>query len=316
MSTISRFRGNPIIAPSPGYLWEAAGTFNPAALDIDGVTHILYRAAAEGNISTFGYARSTDGFSIDFRSEKPVYFPRMPFEMGCGERTPGAPIGHGCEDPRLVMIDGRIYMTYTGYDGRIPRVAVSSIGADDFVARRWYAWSRPEAITPPDIADKDATILCERTQHGWLILHRAHESICGSYVESLDFTEERATRSFEIIAPRPGMWDDTKVGIAAPPVKTRDGWLLLYHGISRSKTYRVGAVLLDLDDPTAIRSRSAAPLLEPEESYEREGTTPNVVFPCGLVIRGNTGYIYYGAADYSIGVATFDLPEILRGLSS
>jgi predicted GH43/DUF377 family glycosyl hydrolase len=110
------------------------------------------------------------------------------------------------------------------------------------------------------------------------------------------------------------MWDGGKVGIASPPVKTKHGWLLLYHGVSWSTTYRVGAVLLDLEDPTIIKARTAIPLFEPETEYEHKGIVPHVVFPCGLVVRGQTAYMYYGAADTVIGVATMKISAILKML--
>jgi predicted GH43/DUF377 family glycosyl hydrolase len=110
------------------------------------------------------------------------------------------------------------------------------------------------------------------------------------------------------------MWDGGKVGIAAPPIKTAQGWLLLYHGVSWSTTYRVGAVLLDLDDPTIVRARTAIPLFEPEEEYERKGYIPNVVFPCGAVVRGGTLYMYYGGADSVVGVATIKMATLLKML--
>jgi predicted GH43/DUF377 family glycosyl hydrolase len=296
---IKRFPGNPIIAPRPGMLWESDGTINPAAIDLGDKTHILYRAVAAGNYSTFGYASSSDGFSIDERLDKPVYFPRADFE------------NRGCEDPRLMVVEGRLYMTYTGYDGSTPRVAISSISTDDFLKKKWSGWSMPEAITPPGVVNKDAAILPEPVKGKYMIFHRVHESICADFVSSLDFTKERVNQCIEIIAPRRGMWDGGKVGISSPPVKTKDGWLMLYHGVSWSTTYRVGAVLLDLEDPTIVIARTAIPLFEPEEEYERKGLVPNVVFPCGMVVRGGTAYIYYGGGDSVIGVATIKMAALL-----
>ena len=110
------------------------------------------------------------------------------------------------------------------------------------------------------------------------------------------------------------MWDSHKVGLAAPPIKTKKGWLLLYHGISNNSTYRVGACLFDLKDPTIVLSRSAVPIFEPQEEYEMKGVVGKVVFPCGLVQREDTLFMYYGAADYVVGVATMKLPDILKTL--
>ncbi len=294
-----RFKGNPIIAPRPGVLWESFGTFNPAAIDVGNKTHILYRAAATGNFSTIGYATSSDGFSIDERSDKPIYFPRADFES------------KGCEDPRVMEIEDRIYISYTGYDGSTPRVAISSISKKDFLAKKWSGWSMPNAITPSNIPNKDAAILPEKVNGKYMVLHRVNESICADYVGSLDFSKEKIDKCIEIISPRRGMWDGGKVGLCTPPIKTKKGWLILYHGVSWSTTYRVGAILLDLEDPTLVRARSAIPLFEPQEEYELKGVVPNVVFPCGLVVRNQVAYMYYGAADSVVGVATIKLHTLL-----
>ncbi|MBP6858405.1 MAG: hypothetical protein KBC33_01070 [Candidatus Pacebacteria bacterium] len=299
---MKRFKGNPIISPRPGMIWEEKGTLNPAAIDLGNKTHILYRAFSADNISTIGLATSSDGFSIDERLDKPIYKPRVPFES------------RGCEDQRIMQINDKLYMTYTAYDGGVPRVAVTSIGIEDFIARKWSAWTLPNIITPMDVDNKDAAILPEPINGKYMILHRVHESICADFVSSLDFNKEKVTRCIEIIAPRKGMWDGGKVGIAAPPIRTPQGWLLLYHGVSWSTTYRVGAVLLDLKDPTIVRARTAIPLFEPEEEYERKGYVPNVVFPCGAVVRGGTLYMYYGGADSVVGVATIKMSTLMKML--
>ncbi|MBU6232271.1 hypothetical protein KGP36_06580 [Patescibacteria group bacterium] len=301
-SFIKRFPGNPIIAPRPSMLWETKGTFNPAAIDLGGKTHIIYRAVSADNVSTLGYASSVDGLSIDERLDKPIFSPRADFES------------RGCEDPRLQLIDGRVYMTYTAYDGSTPRVAVSSIASADFAKKRWAGWTKPEIITPASIANKDAAMLPEPIKGGYMVFHRVNESVCADFVNSLDFSKEKITQCIEVISPRRGMWDGGKVGLSTPPVKTKHGWMLLYHGVSWSTTYRIGAVLLDLNDPTIVKARTAVPLFEPEEQYEQHGAVPNVVFPCGLVIRGQTAFMYYGAGDDVVGVATMKMSALLRAL--
>ena len=114
-------------------------------------------------------------------------------------------------------------------------------------------------------------------------------------------------------------WDGLKVGIAAPPIKTKYGWLLIYHGVSKSHgTYRVGAVLLDKKDPAIVLSRTTDPIFEPEEQYEKSGIVNNVVFPCGAVEKDGLLYIYYGGGDKVTGVATIKLKllvdVLLRGV--
>lgn len=299
-SEMRRFPGNPIITPRPGMIWEEKGTLNPTAIDLGNKTHILYRAFSADNISTIGYASSSDGFSIDERPDKPIYKPRADFES------------RGCEDARIMAIADKLYLTYTAFDGGIPKIAVSSILVDDFLSKKWSAWSMPQIITPENVDNKDGAILPEPINGKYMIFHRVHESICADFVSSLDFSKNKVNRCIEIIAPRKGMWDGGKVGIAAPPIKTAKGWLLLYHGVSWSTTYRVGAVLLDMDDPTIVKARTAIPLFEPTEEYERKGYVPNVVFPCGAVVRGGILYMYYGGGDSVVGVATIKMSKLLK----
>jgi predicted GH43/DUF377 family glycosyl hydrolase len=154
--------------------------------------------------------------------------------------------------------------------------------------------------------------LPEKIDGRYLVFHRINESVCADFVHTLDFEKEKIDECIEIITPRKGMWDGGKVGVAAPPIKTEKGWLLLYHGVSWSTTYRVGAVLLDLNDPTIVKARTAIPIFEPIEEYERKGAVPNVVFPCGLVERNRVLFMYYGAGDKVVGVATMKLGTLLR----
>ena len=300
-SQVERFPGNPIIIPRVGMDWEEKGTLNPAAIFLGDKTHLLYRSVDKDNVSTIGYASSRDGFEIDERSTRPIYLPRESFEA------------KGCEDPRIIEIDGILYMTYTGYDGITPRVVVSSITEADFLAKRWN-WTKPYPITPPNVPDKDAAIFPEKINGKYLVIHRVHDSVCADFVNSLDFSKEKITECIEMLWPRRGMWDEEKVGIAAPPIKTKYGWLMLYHGVSDKTIYRVGAVLLNKDNPTEIISRSANPILEPSKEYERAGVVSNVVFPCGAIVRGETLFIYYGGADSTIAVATVPMEYVLKSL--
>jgi predicted GH43/DUF377 family glycosyl hydrolase len=116
------------------------------------------------------------------------------------------------------------------------------------------------------------------------------------------------------IPRRKGWWDSKKVGAAAPPIKTKAGWILLYHGLSDDNIYRVGAVLLDLKNPLKILGRTTDPILEPETSYEKEGLVPNVVFPCGVVALKGRLFVYYGCADRVVGVATLKINKLLKVL--
>ncbi len=302
---------NPILVPG-GNTWEAQAVFNPAAVDLGGKVHILYRAFSADNTSTMGYAVSKNGLDVDERLIEPIYVPREDFEI---KKIPGG--FSGCEDPRLTPIGKNLYMCYTAYDGiGPPRVAITSITQKDFLARNWN-WSKPALITPRDLDDKDACIFGSKFKDGYLIVHRVGGEICGDYLKNLDFENENVKKCIRIIGPRTNTWDSAKVGIATPPIKTRYGWLLLYHGVSKShNTYRVGAALLDLKDPAIVLARSTDPIFEPEMDYEKHGFINNVVFPCGAVVRRGIIYIYYGGADKVVGVATMKLDTILKALRS
>ena len=305
-----RFEGNPIITPDHNHSWESKATFNPAAVQLGGRIHILYRALSNDNTSTIGYAASVDGVKITERLSEPVYVPREDFET---KKIEG--VNSGCEDPRISKIGRDLYMCYTAYDGvGPPRVAVTSIREKDFLSRRW-SWSKAELITPKGIDDKDACIFPEKIGGKYLIFHRIGTDICADFLKSLDFKKEVVNKCIRVFGPRLGMWDSSKVGITAPPVRTKRGWILLYHAIAKDHhTYRIGAVLLDPKDPTIVLSRSTDPILEPEQPYEKEGIVNNVVFPCGMIVRDGLLYIYYGGADKVVGVAVMELDILMLSL--
>src|SRR3989344_1223680 len=305
-----RAKENPIILPIEEHPWETKATFNPAAIAIGKTTHILYRAQSNENTSTIGYAKSNNGTTINQRLPEPVYIPRENFEIKkiAGENS-------GCEDPRLTKIGKNIYMCYTAFDGiGPPRVAVTSISEKNFIAHDWK-WEKPLVITPVGFDDKDTCLFSEKINGGYFIFHRVGDQICGDYLHSLDFKTDTIKKCIRIFGPQINSWDSVKVGIVAPPIKTRYGWILLYHGISKNhNTYRVGAVLLDKKDPTLVLARTTDPIFEPEESYEKIGIVNNVVFPCGIVEHRGLLYLYYGGADKVVGVATIELNLLTKAL--
>jgi len=248
-------------------------------------------------------AETKNGIDITKRLAEPIYVPREDFES---KKVPNG--NSGCEDPRITKMGKDLYMCYTAYDGiGPPRVAITSIKEKDFLSRHWK-WKRPALITPKDVDDKDACIFPEKVKGQYLVLHRIGTDICADFLRSLDFKKETVSKCIRIFGPRSGMWDSAKVGITAPPIRTEKGWVLLYHAVSEHHhTYRIGAVLLDFKDPTIVLSRSADPIFEPEQTYEKEGIVNNVVFPCGMVVRNGLIYIYYGGADKVVGVATMEL---------
>lgn len=306
---LTRAKNNPIITPNKSHSWESKATFNPGAIYLNGKVHIVYRAMSEDNTSVLGYASSSDGLHIDARLPQPIYTPREPFEQ---KSQPGG--NSGCEDPRLTLINDRIYMTYTAYNGKNPpRVALTSILVKDFLNKKWN-WEKPIVISPPDIDDKDAVIFPEKYKGKYIIVHRVGEDIDLSLTSTLNFKENEWLEEYRWLFVRKGWWDSKKVGAAAPPIKTKEGFVMLYHGVSDDNIYRVGAVLLDLKNPIKIIGRTNNPILEPEVDYEKDGQVKNVVFPCGAVLLNETLFVYYGAGDSVVGVATIDINKLLKVL--
>jgi predicted GH43/DUF377 family glycosyl hydrolase/DNA-directed RNA polymerase subunit RPC12/RpoP len=329
---LERFEGNPILTPKPGNWWETKAVFNPAAIYEAGKVHILYRAIGETDVSVLGYASSTDGLRIQERLKEPVYSPREPFEgvnppySQSATGTTGIYISGGggmggCEDPRLTRIDERVYMTYVAYDGRnAPRVALSSIHINDFLNKKWN-WKKPVLISPPHIVDKNACILPEKINGKYVIFHRVYPNILIDFVDDLDFDGKTRwlTGQYEIpVRALSSDWDSHKVGAGPPPLKTKDGWLLIYQAVGRNDGYRykIGAMLLDLKDPTKVIARSRRPILEPTARYENEGWKAGVVYPCGAAIISDRLFVYYGGADMVVCVASVRLNGFLEELTT
>ena len=312
MIKLKRFEGNPIIAPRPWIKWETNGTFNPAAVHEAGKVHLIYRSMSEDNTSQMGYASSFDGFNITERLNAPIYTPREDFEA---KLNPGG--NSGCEDPRITKIENRFYMCYTAYDGLNPtRVTLTSISVEDFVNKKWN-WEKPILISPPNAQDKDAGLFPERIKDKYVIFHRLEDNIWIDFVDDLTFGQDKWLGGEVLLRPRQGKWDNGRVGISSPPLKTDEGWILMYHGITEPEhRYKASVMLLDLENPQKIISLLDNPIIEPEEDYEKMGPVPSVVFPCGTVIIGDHLYVYYGGADKVVAVATIKVEELLDELLS
>lgn len=309
-----RAKDNPLISPVPAHAWEEKATFNAGAIDIDGTPYLLYRAMSGDNTSVLGYARmSKDGLHVEERLSEPVYVPRADFEQKLGNRNGNS----GCEDPRISRINDTLYVGYTAYDGvHAPRAALTSISVADFLAKRFERFAMPQLVTPDAVDDKDMFVLPEKVGDNYCIFHRMGSQICVDLRTSLDFSKSRVNRCIELLGPRRGMWDDLKVGSSGVPILTEKGWLFIYHGVSSArKTYRLGAALLNKDDPTRVLARTVGPVLEPVKQDELEGQVPRVVFSCGMVAHGDSLIIYYGAADSVISTAIYSIKHLLAKLA-
>jgi len=319
---LKKFKQNPILKPITSHFWESKFVFNPAVIYEAGKVHLVYRAVGENDISVLGYASSKDGIHINERLKDPVYVPREPFEL-----NPQAPQVHfnsymsgggcgGCEDPRLTRIKNRIYMIYVAWNGRdFPRVALTSIKVDDFLNKKWN-WRRPVLISPPGEIHKNWIIFPEKINDKYAILHSLSPKISIAYVDSLKFDGNTYIKSYYSGVSRKNCWDSWVRGAGPPPIKTEIGWLLFYHAMDNRDPgkYKLGAMILDLEDPSKVIFRSKKPILEPSECYENEGFKAGVVYACGAAIVNDHLFVYYGGADTVVCAATAKLSEFLDQL--
>ena len=310
---LERCAKNPILKPISEHYWESAWVFNPAAIYLEGKIHIIYRAMSWDNVSSLGYARfSSDGHTLEERTKFPIYSPRASFEARNIFSRENANVG--CEDPRITLVDDRIVMCYTAAsDTGEPRVALTSIKKRDFLAGKWD-WKYPALISPPGIGDKNAAVI-PLSGNRYVFFHRIFPGVWTHTRSSMNFKNGEYLSGNLVLRPRDGMWDSWKTGICCAPLKCQYGWLLLYHGISsENNVYRLGAAILDADNPGKIICRSINPIFEPEEDYEFSGQVPNVVFSCGAVVVDDRLLVYYGAADAVVCLAVCDVKELADGL--
>ena len=321
---VKKSHKNPIISPRNDVPWESRATFNSAAILEDDKVHFLYRALGDTDLSVLGYATSSDGTHINFRADNPAYIPREPFETPGGNRF-GSIAAHfmsgggygGIEDPRITKIDNKLYLTYVAFDGATPpRVAISSIDLKDFLDNNWDNWSTPKLISAPGMVNKSAVLFPRKINDKYVMMHRVYPNILMDYLDDLEFDNHLTGHHF--IPPRKGYWDSKKVGAGAPPIETKDGWLLIYQsvGYQDPSRYKVGAMMLDRDNPSKVLYRTHEPIIEPNEHYENNGFKAGVVYPCGAVVMNDNLNIYYGGSDSYLCAASTDLDKFLNEMKN
>ncbi|KAA5807955.1 glycoside hydrolase family 130 protein [Thermoanaerobacterium thermosaccharolyticum] len=300
MFRLRRLTDKPILSPVKEHEWERKAVFNAASIYEDHKFHLFYRASNNGFVlntekpeekhkfvSSIGYAVSSDGINFE-RFDKPIM-------VGETEQEEW-----GVEDPRITKIDDKYYMLYTGFGGKDWnnfRICM----ATSYDLKRWEGHR-----VVLDEPNKDAALLPEKINGKYVMFHRREPDIWIAYSDDLvNWTDHKI-----IMTPISGTWESKKIGIAGPPIKREDGWLLIYHGVDENNVYRLGAALVDLDDPSKVIARQEEPILEPELDWEKEGLVPNVVFSCGAVEVNEKYYVYYGGADTHIGVAVVEKNKI------
>ena len=344
----NRCSSNPVIKPSDvkpsldGY--QVVGAFNPAATIFNGEVILLLRVAencipVEGkhrvpvyefsggtgkpaikefdandpdvrlkdtrgvvykgkdylsSMSHIRAARSKDGinFTVD---DKPFIYPQS------------TEAEYGVEDPRITCIDGKYYINYSivSQDSWCTELAIT----EDF-----KTYKNLGIIFHPE--NKDVTIFPERINGKYVALHRPNNSGFGKpciwYAESPDLIHWGKHRS--LLHARNTKYESMKIGGGSSPIKTKEGWLCIYHCKGDNQRYSLFALLLDLEDPTKIVKQSDKPIFEPEAEYETNGFFPNVVFTNGMFEKDGVLHMYYGASDETACLATAKIDDILGSL--
>ena len=329
---MKRCEANPIVVPG-GADFRRVSVFNPGVIYDNGAFWMYERAA--GSLRPFqtsiGLLKSADGVHFAPVSDQPVFTGKML----------GYPDG-SVEDARVVKIDGKYYLCYAlqpyAFDCWPTGVAVP-----DYYPEHYPQWKENNTApmitrsgiavsddgvhftqlcytTPPEIDDRDNALFPEKVDGQFALLRRPMQYVGEAYGTEtpgiwISFSKDlMAWEKPELVAVAENFtWEGQKIGAAASPLKTEAGWLVLYHGVDTRSVYRVGAMLLDLENPRKVIARTKNPIMEPETYYERFGLViNNTVFPTATVLHEGLIYVYYGCCDTCISLATIPVDEMIR----
>jgi predicted GH43/DUF377 family glycosyl hydrolase len=323
--------------------FENEGVLNPAALREGNQVHIFYRAVREGNFSSIGYCLLDGPLTLKSRHAQPILVAEHDYEK------------HGLEDPRLVKIEDTYYLTYTAYDGNnalgalalskdlkhweklgiiVPQITYNEFkeltqldlaSLSKYARYNDYGGILRHNESNDLVWDKNLVFFPRKVNGQLCFLHRIKPDIqivvaVNSILELTPaFWENYFLHLDEHIVLTPKYEHEASyVGGGCPPIETKIGWLVIYHGVHDSLSgyvYSACAALLDLDNPQKEIARLPYPIFEPEFSWELKGEVDNVCFPTGAVLFDDTLYIYYGAADERIACASLSLNELLQELT-
>jgi predicted GH43/DUF377 family glycosyl hydrolase len=321
--------------------FENEGVLNPAVIREGETVHLFYRAVRKGNHSTIGYCKLDGPLKVSHRNSTPLLVPDFEYES------------KGMEDPRIVKIDDLCYLTYTAYDDinafgalatsddlidfKRQGIIVPRITYEDFHRmaecnvnlnekyKRFYILNDLNIRYTHKVLLSDKNLMFfPRRIHGKLyFIHRIRPDIQIASVNSIDDLTIDYWKDYlmhfdqHILMGSKYDHEISYIGGGCPPIETREGWLLIYHGVHDSVqgyVYCACAALLDLNDPTRELARLPFPLFRPDQEYEISGEVHNVVFPTGTAVFDDKLYIYYGAADTCIAVASVGLAELIAEL--
>jgi predicted GH43/DUF377 family glycosyl hydrolase len=322
--------------------FENEGVLNPGVIKVGNKIHLFYRAVTKDNYSTIGYCKLSDPLTVESRNIAPILFPEADYEL------------QGLEDPRIVQIKGTFYLTYTAFNGInalgalatskdlinwekhgiiVPQITYDEFmhftqfdgtNLEKYIRYNSYQKSHQKNESTELLWDKNLIFFPRKIDNKFCFIHRIKPDI--QIVVSIKKLEDLTTQfwqnyffhfdEFVVLSPK-YQHEVSYVGGGCPPIETADGWLLIYHGVHdtvKGYVYSACAALLDLKNPQKEIARLPYPLFFPQEKWELKGEVNNVCFPSGAVVEDPTLYIYYGAADEQIAVASMDINELLAEL--
>jgi predicted GH43/DUF377 family glycosyl hydrolase len=328
-----------ILLEKTDHEFENVGVFNPAVIQEGNQVHILYRAVREGNHSTIGYCLLDGPLNVVRRENTPLISPQFDYES------------QGVEDPRIVKIDNEYFLTYTAYDSKnaLGALATSSdlkkfvkhgiitpqISYERFKELastrknvnekyfRFYHFYKERGVLDESLLlwDKNLMFYPSRINGKLAFIHRIRPGIQIAYLDDIhqlptaEFWDEYL-KNFAHYILMEAKYDHeaSYIGGGCPPILTKKGWLLIYHGVEDTPhgyVYNACAALFDGENPQKEIGRLPYPLFTPELDWEKVGYVNNVVFPTGTALFDDTLYIYYGAADCKVAAVSLSLNELL-----
>jgi predicted GH43/DUF377 family glycosyl hydrolase len=347
MIQIQRWHKNPIIAPSPDCAWRSRHTFNPGAVFDGQKVRMLFTGGGTDPARELclGYAESTDGFHFE-QSAEPFFTPSEidgEFDHGTVDDARITEL----EGDYYIAYAARAMPQNRWHAGERPKNAPNNNATWIHNLRRvglartrdWKTVERLGPLTSEHLCDANVVLFPERINGDFVILHRPTPTlpwyIYNKYCPGtmwIAFSKDLGNWGWEGIQPtsqpwsigesdhsrdylliRPEYdWEAQKIGASGVPIATDEGWLMLYHGVDVHGVYRIGALLLDRNNPRRVIARTRHPVMVPDYEYETNtGLYPNCIFPCANVVIGDEIFVYYGAADLACCVATIKLKTLL-----
>lgn len=289
---IHRWEGNPIITLND-LSFRCSDIHNAGIVKIDDKVIMLLTIETPQGYTQIYRAKSFDGINFTVDSQ-PLMSP-----AATGDRRQYE--NFGPRDARITQMDDKFYITFVAESSLGFRIGIAT--THDFKSVDFIGYASQVDV-------KNGMLFPKKINGRYAMLKRpTGGSIWISYSDDLIFWGDDKP----VMTPRGGYWDASRIGPAAVPIETENGWLLIYYGTkdtSAGPLVRLGAAMLNMDDPSKVKARTCVPIISPRESYERIGDIPNMIFSCGAIMQDGELWIYYGASDSCICLGTVTLSEL------